>query len=134
MEGIFRALRADMGGRVVSVLRFDRGQGRVHLVWSSDAVLLPFPAEMPMPENRWSLQVTIEGDAFVANAPWEFDGLVPFVSMAAGAVLNLPLGVDGDIAGVVTVEADEGHFDEVRVFALQSLLDVHRDGMLAALG
>jgi hypothetical protein len=134
MEGIFRALRADMGGRVVSVLRFDRAAGQVHLVWSSDPAVLPFPALMPMPNNRWSLQVMIEGDAFMANAPWEFDGLVPFVSMAAGAVLNLPLGVDGDIAGAVTVEGDEGHFDEVRVFALQSLLDVHRDGMLTALG
>lgn len=133
MEGIFRALRADMGGRVVSVLRFDRLAGQVHLVWSSDPELLPFPAQMAIPESRWSLQVMIEGDAFVANAPWEFDGLVPFVSMGAGAVLNLPLGRDGDIAGLVTVEGDEGHFDEVRVFALQSLLDVHRDGMLAAL-
>jgi hypothetical protein len=87
---------------------------------------------MAMPENRWSLQVMIEGDAFMANAPWEFDGLVPFVSMGAGALLNLPLGRDGQIAGVVTIEAEEGHFDEVRVFALQSLLDVHMDGMLAA--
>jgi hypothetical protein len=134
-DPVFEELRASLGGKVFAVFVQNTALGELRCVFTSHPGEYPAADLMPLDHSAWTLQVLVEGEAFVANSVAEFAGQMRdyerLVALGAGAALSIPVGNDaGDVLGAVAMFDDEGSFDEIRVFAIQAMV-VARQGRLA---
>ncbi len=136
-DEVFADLHSAVGGRLFTITVQDRAAGVARRAYSSNPDAYPVSGTKPISQDRWSLQVLVEGEPFIANTVAEFADVFPdhplITSLGCGAALNLPV-IDGDqVLGTVNVLDVEGFFDEIRVFAIQSLIVARHDGLVAAM-
>ena len=136
-DQVFAELHAAVGGRLFTVTVQDPGAGVARRAYSSDPAAYPVSGTKPIPQDRWSLQVLVEGEAFIANSVAEFADVFPdhalIQSLGCGSAMNHPV-MDGQaVLGTVNVLDVEGYFDEIRVFAIQSLIEARLPALVQAM-
>jgi hypothetical protein len=136
-DQVFEELHSVVGGRLFTVTVQDAAAGLARRAYSSNPVAYPVSGTKPISQDRWSLQVLVEGEPFIANTVAEFADVFPdhalIESLGCQSALNLPV-IDGDwVLGTVNVLDVEGFFDEIRVFAIQSLIVARHDALVAAM-
>lgn len=138
-DDVFAALEKEIGARLFTITVQDAAAGVARRVYSSNPKAYPVSGTKPITGDRWSLQVLIEGEPFIANSAEEFADVFAdheqIVALGCHSAMNQPIrdGVDGEgeVLGTVNILDVEGYFDEVRVFVIQSLIGA-RQGALAA--
>jgi GAF domain len=136
-DEVFAELHSAVGGRLFTVTVQDRAAGVARRAYSSHPEDYPVSGTKPISQDRWSLQVLVEGEPFIANTVAEFADVFPdyrlIEALGCASALNLPV-VDGDeVLGTVNVLDVEGFFDEIRVFAFQSLVVARQAALVAAM-
>jgi hypothetical protein len=136
-DQVFAELHSAVGGRLFTVTVQDAAAGVARRAYSSHPVEYPVSGTKPVSQDRWSLQVLVEGEPFIANTVAEFADVFPdhaqIEALGCGSALNLPV-IDGDwVLGTVNVLDVAGFFDEIRVFAIQSLIVARHAALVAAM-
>ncbi len=136
-DQVFAELHSAIGGRLFTVTVQDAAAGGARRAYSSNPAAYPVSGTKPISQDRWSLQVLLEGEPFIANTVAEFADVFPdhalIASLGCASALNLPV-IDGDwVLGTVNVLDVEGFFDEIRVFAIQSLIVARHAALVAAM-
>lgn len=136
-DQVFAELHAAVGGRLFTVTVQDPGAGVARRAYSSDPAAYPVSGTKPIPQDRWSLQVLVEGEAFIANSVAEFADVFPdhalIQSLGCGSAMNHPVTDGQAVLGTVNVLDVEGYFDEIRVFAIQSLIEARLPALVQAM-
>lgn len=136
-DQVFAELHSAVGGRLFTVTVQDAAAGLARRAYSSHPADYPVSGTKPIQQDRWSLQVLVEGEPFVANSVAEFADVFPdhaqIAALGCASALNLPV-MDGDwVLGTVNVLDVEGFFHEIRVFAIQSLIVARHDALVQAM-
>lgn len=136
-DQVFAELHSAIGGRLFTVTVQDAAAGVARRAYSSNPAAYPVSGTKPISQDRWSLQVLVEGEPFIAHTVAEFADVFPdhalIASLGCASALNLPV-IDGDwVLGTVNVLDVEGFFDEIRVFAIQSLIVARHAALVAAM-
>ncbi len=137
-DQVFAELHSAVGGRLFTVSVLDNAAGVARRAYTSHPAEYPVSGVKPIGHDRWSLQVLIEGEPFIANSAAEFADVFPdhelIVALGCQSALNLPVAEeDGTVLGTVNVLDGPGFFDEVRVFAIQSLIVARQEALVAAM-
>ncbi len=133
----FAALHSAIGGRLFTVTVQDTVAGVARRAYSSHPADYPVSGTKPIQHDRWSLQVLVEGEPFIANTTAEFADVFPdwaqINALGCHSAMNLPV-LDGDVVlGTINILDAEGYFDEIRVFAIQAIAVSGHDRIVAAM-
>ncbi|THD83732.1 GAF domain-containing protein [Aliigemmobacter aestuarii] len=134
---VFADLHAAMGGRLFTITVQDDAAGVVRRAWSSAPEAYPVSGTKPLQHDRWSLQVLVQGESFVANTTAEFADVFPdhelINSLGCHSAMNIPV-FDGDrVLGTINILDAEGFFTEERVLAFETLALGAHDRLVAAM-
>lgn len=136
-DRVFADLHDLMGGRLFTITVQDPAAGVVRRAYSSHPVDYPVSGTKPLQHDRWSLQVLVEGESFVANTTAEFADVFPdhalINSLGCQSAMNIPV-FDGDqVIGTINLLDVEGFFTEDRRLALETLLLGRLPAVVAAM-
>lgn len=134
---VFADLHRMMGGRLFTVTVQDEAAGVARRAWSSDPVAYPVSGTKPLSHDRWSLQVLVQGESFVANSTAEFADVFPdhalINSLGCHSALNIPVFDGGGVLGTINILDVAGFFTDERVLAFEAMALGARDRIVAAM-
>lgn len=125
----FDALRAlaqeIVGAKLFTVMTADRAQRVNARVYSNMPDAYPVSGTKPANETDWSRQVIDEKKTFVAN---DIEGIAAVFgdwelirSLGCESVMNVPILLDGEVAGTINCLDVAGHYTADRVAAAEAL-------------
>lgn len=128
-EAAFDALRTLtqelIGARLFTVMASDRARGVSARVYSNMPDAYPVSGTKPANETDWSRQVIDEKKTFVANdiegIAAVFDDWEQIRSLGCESVMNVPILLDGEVAGTINCLDVAGHYTPERVAAAEAL-------------
>ena len=133
---LHRAADAACGARLFTVTVLDRKAGLARRAYSSHPVEYPVTGTKPITDSPWTEQVLGRAERFVANSTQEFAPYFPdhalINSLGCESALNIPVSERGIVIGTVNVLDKAGHFDTVRIAALEAVVATHRDALIKA--
>ena len=95
-------------------------------VYSSDLKNYPVSGLKEIVPNRWTEQVILGRQTFVANSVEDFADVFPdhaFIkSLGLGSVVNLPVIFRGDFIGTVNLLHEAGYYSDVHIENLDRLV------------
>jgi GAF domain-containing protein len=114
-----------VGAKLFTVMTSDRAQRVNARVYSNMPDAYPVSGTKPANETDWSRQVIAEKKTFVANdieaiadvfGDWE-----QIRSLGCESVMNVPILIDGEVAGTINCLDVAGHYTPERVAAAEAL-------------
>lgn len=114
-----------VGAKLFTVMTSDRAQRVNARVYSNMPDAYPVSGTKPANETDWSRQVIDEKKTFVANdikgiadvfGDWEL-----IRSLGCESVMNVPILIDGEVAGTINCLDVAGHYTVDRVAAAEAL-------------
>ena len=114
-----------VGAKLFTVLTSDRVQRVNARVYSNMPDAYPVSGTKPANETDWSRQVIDEKQTFVAN---DIEGIADVFgdwelirSLGCESVMNVPILIDGEVAGTINCLDVAGHYTADRVAAADAL-------------
>lgn len=114
--------QASIGHRLFSCSVFQMNgpeSGLASRIYTSDSQNYPLSSLKTIVPNRWTDQVIIRRETFVANSVDGFADVFPdhafIASLGLGSVINLPLIFRGNFIGTVNMLHEAGYYTEERV-------------------
>ncbi|MFI0396828.1 GAF domain-containing protein [Paracoccus jiaweipingae] len=111
--------RATIGARLFTVMRFDADRGVAARLFSSDPLAYPPAGEKPVRPDRWSEQVLVRKQPFIANdlaaIAEVFSDHAQIAALGCQSCLNLPLIIGGQVLGTLNCLDVAGHYTPQRV-------------------
>ncbi|MCC0034196.1 MAG: GAF domain-containing protein [Hoeflea sp.] len=93
--------------------------GSASRVYTSDPESYPLSSLKKIVPNRWTEQVIVRRETFVANSVEGFADVFPdhafIASLGLGSVINLPVVFRGNFIGTVNMLHEAGYYTEARV-------------------
>ena len=123
-----------IGHRLFTIMRFDAARFEVERVYTSDPAVYPLGGRKRKERTAWGEHVLTSMRAFRANKPKEiraaFDDHATLAMLGIGAILNIPIALQGRCLGTMNLCHEAGWFtphDEqagllLAAFALPALL------------
>jgi hypothetical protein len=129
-EAGFAALHAFadalVGAKIFTVLAFDFGRQEVKRLHTSDPVLYPAGATDKLYDTIWERTLIGEKKPLVLNDHAALSTLLPEVdklrAKGAGAMLNLPVVIGGEVLGALNMLHDSGRYTSERVGEAEALV------------
>lgn len=132
--------RADqaIGVKLFTVMVVDNEAGLSRRAYTSHPEEYPTSGSKPLhKEDRWSQQVLVEQQCFIANSTAGFADVFPdhelINELGCESVINVPIVDGGEVIGTVNCLDVADHFDEERVATLLKLIDAQRAELIAAI-
>lgn len=114
LAALHRLAEAEIGVRLFSVMLIDLAAGLAKRVYTSDPVAYPVSGTKPLAENR-HLDTVREGRVYHANSAAamraDFPDLATIEALGCGAVINLPVMIEGVLSATVNLLDAEGRYD-----------------------
>jgi GAF domain-containing protein len=114
-----------VGAKLFTVMTSDRVQRVNARVYSNIPDAYPVSGTKPANETDWSRQVIDEKRTFVAN---DIEGIAAVFgdwelirSLGCESVMNVPILIDGEVAGTINCLDVAGHYTPERVAAAEAL-------------
>jgi hypothetical protein len=111
---------AVVGVRLFTVMTVDMAAGVVRRAFSSDPDNYPVSGTKPIVRDEWFIGVSEWRQPFVANTLADIAKVFPdhalIGALGCGAVINLPVFLDGVFVATVNMLHQEHHYHEGRVF------------------
>ncbi|RST85292.1 GAF domain-containing protein [Aquibium carbonis] len=114
-----------VGAKLFTVMTSDRVQRVNARVYSNMPDAYPVSGTKPANETDWSRQVIEEKKTFVAN---DIEGIADVFgdweliqSLGCESVMNVPILIDGEVAGTINCLDVAGHYTADRVAAAEAL-------------
>jgi hypothetical protein len=136
-QSVFADLHELMGGRLFTITVQDPAAGVVRRAYSSHPDVYPVSGTKPLQHDRWSLQVLVQGECFVANTTEEFSDVFPdhalINSLGCHAAMTIPVFDGETVIGTINLLDVEGFYTEDRRLALEALALGMQTQVLAAM-
>lgn len=128
----FRALqefvREIVGARLFTVMLVDMAAGLARRAYTSDLENYPASGTKPIQRNRWFDTVHRDRRPFVANSIDDIATVFPdhalIDSLGCQSVVNLPVVLEGELAGTVNMLDAAGHYTPERVALIEAEVTV----------
>ena len=116
---------AIIGARLCTMMLFDRASGMACRTHTNMPDSYPVTGTKPVVANEWTATVLDLGEIFVANDIEAIAKVFPdpalIESLGCGAVINIPITVNGAVAGSLNCLDAAGHYTPSRVAASDRL-------------
>lgn len=114
-----------VGAKLFTIMTSDRAQRVNARVYSNMPDAYPVSGTKPANETDWSRQVIGEKKTFVANdiegIKAVFDDWELIRSLGCESVMNVPILIDGEVAGTINCLDAAGHYTPERIEAAEAL-------------
>ena len=127
-----------IGVKLFTVMVVDNEAGLSRRAYTSHPEEYPTSGSKPLrKDDRWSQQVLVEQQCFIANSTAGFADVFPdhalINELGCESVINVPIVDGGEVIGTVNCLDVADHFDEARVATLLKLIDAQRTDLIAAI-
>ena len=128
-EAAFQALR-QLAYDILELKQFtimasDPDRGVASRIFSDDPIPYPVGGEKPIQDNLWTDTVLKRKETFVGNSIEDLAAVFPdwekIQSLGLESCLNLPIIIDGQVAGTLNCLNVAGHFTPERIEAANQL-------------
>jgi hypothetical protein len=117
-EALFRRIdelaQTSFGHRLFTVMRYLPVTEEVERVYTTDAAAYPLGGRKLKRDTGWSRQVLGAGEAYFANDAAgiraAFDDAEKILGLGLGAVINVPVKVDGKVVGTLNFLREPGGY------------------------
>lgn len=131
-DAAFRALqdfvREIVGARLFTVMLVDMAAGLARRAYTSDPENYPASGTKPIQRNRWFDTIHRDRRLFVANSIDDIATVFPdhalIDSLGCQSVVNLPVVLEGELAGTVNMLDAAGHYTPERVALIEAEVTV----------
>ncbi|MDN2565415.1 GAF domain-containing protein [Aquibium sp. A9E412] len=124
-DALCRLTEATLGVKLFTLMSFDFASGVAERFYSNMPDAYPVSGTKPVNTTDWARQVLEEKRCFVAN---DIDGIAavfddhPLIrSLGCEAVVNIPIVLDGHVAGTVNCLHEAGFYTDDRLRAGEAL-------------
>ena len=124
-DALWTLTRDMVGVKLFTIMTYDGKQGVASRIYSNMPDAYPVSGTKPANETDWSRQVIGEKRTFVAN---DIDGIAAVFSdhelirsLGCESVINVPIVLDGEVAGTINCLDVAGHYTADRVAAAEAL-------------
>ncbi|MFG1495350.1 GAF domain-containing protein [Saccharospirillum sp. HFRX-1] len=127
-----------IGVKLFTVMVVDNEAGLSRRAYTSHPEEYPTSGSKPLrKDDRWSQQVLVEQQCFIANSTAGFADVFPdhalINELGCESVINVAIVDGGEVIGTVNCLDVADHFDEARVATLLKLIDAQRADLIAAI-
>ncbi|MFV1491206.1 GAF domain-containing protein [Phaeobacter sp. JH18-32] len=127
--------KATVGAKLFTVMTVDMGAMLACRTYTDDRVNYPTSGTKPIEMNSWFDIVHGQHRSFVANTLEEIDAVFPDAeligALGCGAVINLPVLLEGELAATVNILHEPGYYTQARVAQAKELLTLPAMATLA---
>lgn len=120
--------RAVVGHRLFTVMTVDMAAGLARRAYSDHPVQYPVSGTKPITRDSWFEIVHGQRQSFVANTLAGIATVFPdhelIGSLGCGAVLNLPVVLEGELVATINMLDAEQHYTPARVSGAERLLAI----------
>ena len=124
-DGLCALTQELVGAKLFTIMTSDRAHRVNARVYSNMPDAYPVSGTKPANETDWSRQVIGERKTFVANdiegIRAVFDDWELIRSLGCESVMNVPILIDGEVAGTINCLDAAGHYTPERVEAAEAL-------------
>lgn len=114
-----------IGVKLFTLMVIDDRRSVAYRIYSNQPQTYPCNAEKPIQQNQWTVQVKDKGEIFVANNIGEIAAVFAdhelIQSLGCESCLNLPIVIDGMVAGTLNCLHEAGHYTQERIAAAHTL-------------
>ena len=114
LDEIAARAAATFGYRLFTAMRYLEGSGEVERIFTTDATAYPLAGRKLKRDTAWSRQVLGAGEAYFANDAAgiraAFDDAEKILGLGLGAVINVPVKLDGKVVGTLNFLREAGGY------------------------
>lgn len=124
-KALERLVNETIGVTLFTLMEIDHDKRVARRNYTNMPKAYPVSGEKPMQHNRWSDQVEVRHETFVANTIEEIADVFPdadlIASLGCGSCMNVPIVVAGRVLGTLNCLNVAGHFTPERIAAAETL-------------
>ena len=124
-DALFELTRELVGARLFTLMSFDIKSGVAGRFYSNMPEAYPVSGTKPVNTDHWATTVLMNKQMFVANTIEDIADVFPdhplIKSLGCESCLNVPVVLDGAVAGTINILNEAGYFTPERVAAAEAL-------------
>jgi hypothetical protein len=114
LDEIAARARASFGYRLFTAMRYLEESDEVERIFTTDAAAYPLAGRKLKRDTAWSRQVLGAGEPYFANDTAgiraAFDDAEKILALGLGAVINVPVKLDGKVVGTLNFLREAGGY------------------------